>query len=450
LAITCLLAGVGLVAWSIGTSIEKNSGMFLLSGALFLIGFVLLIANYFDNQHRAHSSKILNINGLILKNAGRNKSRSVTSILLLALGAYVILITGANRKTFFEADYNNHSGTGGYLFWAETSIPVPYNLNTTEGRTKMGFNKGDLPKDLKFTQFYSLDGDDASCLNLNQVQKPRILGVNAREFNQRSSFSFSALANKVDKNNPWLSLYNFDKNVVPAVADETVLTWGLKKAIGDTLVYLNENGKKINILIVGALNSSIFQGNLLISDSLFRLNFPSAGGSKIMLLDAPRNEEKQVAETVNNTLVDYGLELIPAKQRLEEFNSVTNTYLSVFMALGGLGMLIGTIGLGLVLLRNIQERRQELALMLALGFTKANLISIIIKENLYLLISGMAIGFLGALFGILPSILSPSFEIPGAFMFVMVLLVFVNGFLWIYFPVKLALKSEIVGVLKEE
>jgi putative ABC transport system permease protein len=451
LAFICMILGIALVIYSIGTSIEKNSGLFLISGALLLIAIVLFISVYFDYLHNKNNSKLLSINGLVLKNAGRNKSRSISSILLLALGSFVIIITGANRRTFFEASESNQSGTGGYLYWAETSIPIPYNLNTSEGQIKMGFSKDDLPKDITFSQFYSLDGDDASCLNLNQVQKPKILGVNAKEFAKRNSFSFASLSEKTDKSNPWLSLYQSkSSNLIPAIADETVLTWGLKKSVGDTLIYLNEKGERINVLIVGALNNSIFQGNLLISDSLFLLNFPSAGGSRIMLLDASKNEKDKIAESLNNILVDYGIELSQTTQRLAEFNSVTNTYLSVFMALGGLGMLIGTIGLGIVLLRNIQERKSELALMLAIGFSRANINSIIIKENLYLLISGLVTGIVAAIFGILPSILSPSFEIPGAFLFSIVILVFINGFLWIYFPVKMAVKADIVGVLKEE
>jgi ABC-type antimicrobial peptide transport system permease subunit len=450
LSFLSILAAILVLIYSIGTSIEKNSGMFLISGALFLVGIVLSISCYFDILIKRQSGNVLSTNKLILKNLGRNKSQSIKSILLLALGAFVIMITGANRKTFFEADYSNQSGTGGYLLWAETSIPVPYNLNTDEGLKKMGFSKGELPQNLKFSQFYSIEGDDASCLNLNQVQKPRILGVNAKEFDQRNSFSFASFHESVNKSNPWLSLYHSDKGVMPAVADQTVLVWGLKKSVGDTLIYLNEKGEKINILIVGALNNSIFQGNLLISDSLFQLNFPSNGGSNFMLLDAPQNEEKQITAAVNNGLIDYGIELSPASQRLAQFNSVTNTYLSVFMALGGLGMLIGTIGLGIVLLRNLQERRSELALMMALGFTKGKLISIIIKENLYLLVSGMFIGIIAAFFGILPSVVSPSFEIPGVFMFVLILLVFANGFLWIYFPVKYAVNANIISTLKEE
>ena len=47
--------------------------------------------------------------------------------------------------------------------------------------------------------------------------------------------------------------------------------------------------------------------------------------------------------------------------RLAAFQEVQNTYLSIFQLLGGLGLLLGTVGLGMVVLRNALERRSELA-----------------------------------------------------------------------------------------
>jgi ABC-type antimicrobial peptide transport system permease subunit len=90
------------------------------------------------------------------------------------------------------------------------------------------------------------------------------------------------------------------------------------------------------------------------------------------------------------------------------------------MALSGLGFLIGTIGLGIVLVRNVQDRKRELALMLAVGYSKRQLFRLVFTENLYLLAAGWGIGMLAALMGILPSLFSPSFDLQGGFTFVVI------------------------------
>jgi ABC-type lipoprotein release transport system permease subunit len=58
---------------------------------------------------------------------------------------------------------------------------------------------------------------------------------------------------------------------------------------------------------------------------------------------------------------------VPTEERLANFHRVENTYLSTFQMLGGLGLILGTLGMAAVLLRNVLERRRELALLRAVG-----------------------------------------------------------------------------------
>ena len=93
---------------------------------------------------------------------------------------------------------------------------------------------------------------------------------------------------------------------------------------------------------------------------------------------------------------------MPTSVRMANFHRVENTYLSTFQALGGLGLLLGTIGLAIVLLRNVLERRKELALLSAVGYNWYHLTWIIIAENLFLLSFGLINGLLSALLSIAP------------------------------------------------
>jgi ABC-type antimicrobial peptide transport system permease subunit len=242
----------------------------------------------------------------------------------------------------------------------------------------------------------------------------------------------------------------YSENIYPAFADQTVIQYGLKKNIGDTLVYVNEMGKTFKLILAGGLNNSIFQGKILISENVFRKQYPSSGGSKIMLIDAPQKKQKIISNILEQSLIDYGIEVTPTSQRLATFNSVENTYLSVFMALSGLGFLIGTIGLGIVLLRSINERKQELALLSSVGYTRKRVFILVYMENFILLASGMFIGVFAAIVGILPSLLSPSFSIQGGFLIFLIGIIFTSGALWIYFPLKFALHSPLIQALRKE
>lgn len=451
LSILFLLVSLGLIVYPVLTSQSGQATLFLISGGFMLAAGTTFMNFLFLHTTRNSGNPLPTFIQLVLKNTGLRRSRSLAIIALMALGTFSIIITGANRRTFRGLEINRKSGTGGFLFWAETAFPIMNDLNSAEGKKMFSLRDEEALKDVRYVQMQHLAGDDASCLNLNQVSQPVILAVDPVLFDKPGAFTFSHLDTSIDHAHPWMALNQTSTpGVINAYADQTVITWGLRKSIGDTLVYRDEAGKPLKLVLKGGLDNSIFQGNLLISDSLFRLYYPSAGGSGFMLVDGPYETRKEIGARLEILFRDHGLMLTPASERLAAFNSVENTYLSVFMLLGGLGIILGTVGLGIIILRNLIERRSEIALYLALGFTRKSVIKLLLAEYLFLLLAGVVTGLISALAGILPSLISPSYQPPGAFMALIVLVILVNGFLWIYLLLRQATKTNNQEALKEE
>ena len=450
-AITGILGSIALVLFSVSGSIENNTSLTLIGGLLFMVGSVSLLSIMMNTNSggKVFPERILDFWHLVIINTGRNKGRNIAVIVLLAIGTFTIIVTGANRLTFSGTENQRKSGTGGYKLWVENTVPLLQNLNTEEGKKHYGLENENVLDNVSFVQFHKLPGDDASCLNLNQVQRPQILGVDPYLFDSLHAFSFTKLL--LESDNPWLELNKeYGSYIIPAIADQTIIQWGIMKSIGDTLVYFNEFGKELKLVLIGGLNSSVFQGNILISKKHFMNNFPGSGGSEVMLVDVPEDNVAEVEGLLTNYLTDYGIEINSASKRLADFYSVTNTYLTIFMILGGLGVILGTLGLGIVLTRNMIERKHEIAIFEALGFKKSQIFKLIFTENLFLLMAGMTIGFLSASIAILPSILSPAFHIPGNFLFILVSIVFISGLIWIYIPVQLILNKPLLENLRKE
>lgn len=451
IALTGISGSIALVLYSVLGSIENSTSLTLTGGLLFIVGCVPLISIMMNKKNSGKDSqkKTLDFWSLAIINTGRNKSRNIAVIALLAIGTFTIIVTGANRLTFSGTENQRKSGTGGYKLWVENTLPLLQNLNTDEGKKHYGLENERILDNVSFVQLNNLPGDDASCLNLNQVQNPQILGINSKVFDSLGAFSFAKLLTESD--NPWLELdKDYGPDIIPAIADQTIIQWGIMKSIGDTLTYVNESGKDIKLVLVGGLKSSVFQGNILISEKHFIVNFPGSSGSNIMLIDVPEVDIDEVESLLNNFLTDYGIEIYSASKRLQDFYSVTNTYLTIFMILGGLGVILGTFGLGIVLMRNMIERKHEIAIFEALGFKKSQIFKLIFTENLFLLIAGIVVGFISATIAILPSILSPAFHIPGSFLFVLILIVFISGLLWIYIPARLVMKNMLIENLRKE
>ena len=125
---------------------------------------------------------------------------------------------------------------------------------------------------------------------------------------------------------------------------------------------------------------------------------PSAHSQK----PARASISSRACAALESALGDYGLDAVPAADRLADLLAVQNTYLATFQSLGGLGLLLGTLGLAVVQLRNVLERRGELALMRSVGFRRRRLSAMVLLESALLLLLGLAVGCTAALVAVLP------------------------------------------------
>ena len=153
---------------------------------------------------------------------------------------------------------------------------------------------------------------------------------------------------------------------------------------------------------------------------------------------------------LEGNLGEYGFSAQETVQKLAGYLSVRNTYISTFETLGGLGLILGTLGLGVVLLRNVVERRRELAIMRASGFSQYSLSLMVIIENGWLLISGLSIGFLSALIALIPNWEHLSSQSPLGPMLYTVLLVFAFGMTASLLAVRVSFRVPLLPVLKTE
>jgi putative ABC transport system permease protein len=202
---------------------------------------------------------------------------------------------------------------------------------------------------------------------------------------------------------------------------------------------------------VAALADSIFQGELLMSDDNFRRVFPDQDGYRFLLIDAPADRAATVAAAIEQGAGDLGADAVPTVERLAEFHAVENTYLSTFKTLGGLGLLVGTIGLAAVLLRNVLERRRELALLGAAGYRRGHIFAMVLAENVLLLGWGLASGALSAAVAIAPVALERGGRLPAAASAVgLVIAVFAGGLLSSLIATRTALGAPLLEGLRSE
>jgi putative ABC transport system permease protein len=181
------------------------------------------------------------------------------------------------------------------------------------------------------------------------------------------------------------------------------MTYVLHKQLGEDIV-MPHGDRQIRLRLVAALSDSIFQGELLMAQQPFLKSFPEREGYQILLVRAGEGQTENVRMALEDGLADLGARVSGTAERLAQFHRVENTYLSTFQTLGGLGLLLGTFGLATVLLRNVLERKKELALLVAVGYRRAHVMTMVVAENALLLIAGLAAGAVSAALAIAPAV----------------------------------------------
>lgn len=387
LLVLCLAVRSGLKARQSPASLHSRSSAWLLtSSSSYLLTSSLY---YFRRQHRL-------------------------SFWTLALGVFIVFAVGLNRP-----DFSHSSGavTGGWQFYGESRIPIQYDLNTPAGRHHLHLD--DLPAEARFLQLPKHTEDEASCLNLNKVETPSVLGMAPEDMK-----TFGIVIHHEQK-----------EDLVPIFVDEEALLWSMMKQVGDTLTYHASDGREVAAVIAGSYPTGIFHGNAIMPMEHFRQLWPDDTGSRILL-----GNNSEIAAPLS----DYGVTLTTTTDRLRLFFEVTDTYLNIFLSLGGLGLLFGLVSLLIVIRKNLTARRDEIRLYHTLGFSSEAVVSILRREQVIVPLMAIAAGAVGC---ILISFLLRwwGFALPGitdsAWITAIVLLLMMLAFTWIIIHISINSKS---------
>jgi ABC-type antimicrobial peptide transport system permease subunit len=170
-----------------------------------------------------------------------------------------------------------------------------------------------------------------------------------------------------------------------------------------------------------------------------------------MLVETAPARAAEVSARLEDALTDVGGDAISTSERLSQFHRVENTYLSTFQTLGGLGLLLGTVGLATVLLRNVLERRRELALLGAVGYRRSHFLMMVAAENSVLLAGGLVAGAACAALAIAPAVIDRGGRLPlttGAAL--LLFAVFAAGLLSSLAATRAATRSPLLQSLRSE
>lgn len=427
------------------------------AGSFFMVGMLLLAGTWFAVRQiliqpprvKSHRQSLMLLASQAIR---RNPIRSSLSIGLLAVASFLIASLGVFRMS------PSRFGYGGFDLIGVSSQPIYENIGSPAARKALIGDEANKVRGALVMPMRMREGDDASCNNLYQPKSPTILGVIPSLQNLVDSvpdyeFAWAATARP---NSPWDALSPYGSGAsnqpIPVILDQNTAMWSLKQGASlGSIIEIELDGNPTYFRVVGLLNNSILQGKLLISEQNFQVLFPKISGYRFFLISSGANgNANEVTSIFESGLSSFGMDVQSSIEVLEKLLGVQNTYISAFQSLGALGLLLGTIGLVAVQLRSVWERRKELALMQAVGFSKLRIGNLLTIETIVLLGLGLAIGVLSAGVALIPFVLQVGPELSLIQPLGMLALIFACGILSAFLAIRFALRLPILASLRSD
>ena len=407
LLITILLTALNFIFF-------HNMVLFIVCGLLWILTWGIFLRYYVCRQSAASISSVFNRTRLMWSSIHASLKQQLLAYWTLSLGVFTVFAVGLNRPDFSQAE----QATGGYQFYVDSRVPIQYDLNNPAVRHKLSLQS--LPDSTLFLSFLRYTQDEASCLNLNQVTTPTVLGVDLQEM---ESFGLTPHSLPLA---PCASIY----------IDEEALMWSLMKSVGDTLFYQNDQGERVPVVIAGMYPTGIFHGNAIMSSEDFRRLWPKESGVEVLLMKSPQPDES--IEILSVAMSEYGLNIQTVEERIKMFFEVTETYLIIFMTLGGLGLLLGIFSLMIIVRKNLAAKSTTIQQYRAMGFSEKLIGHLLLRENLLVPLYAIVVGAIG-------SVISISANVGGAGLTTLLLAFvgFVSICLILYYCIKYMIQQTI-------
>jgi ABC-type antimicrobial peptide transport system permease subunit len=137
-------------------------------------------------------------------------------------------------------------------------------------------------------------------------------------------------------------------------------------------------------------SASTFWGAIIVQRSVVELTFPDSKGQEFFLSLKPGTDAEDFAKDLESTLVQAQADSLD--DIISEFSAINRTFLQMFQGFLALGLLVGIAALGVISLRAVVERRQQIGMLRAIGYQRSMVQLSFLLESGFIALSGIVLG----------------------------------------------------------
>ena len=162
------------------------------------------------------------------------------------------------------------------------------------------------------------------------------------------------------------------------------------------ITLVGQDGTPSEFTVIGLLGTApSFYGALMSIEAAESLGYTAPNRFFLRLPEGA--DVRASANAVESAFSGSGLQVSLPKEELDESRSSINSIFYLVQGFVGLGLLIGISALGVITIRAVVERRQQIGVLRAIGFQQEMIQGVFLLENLFVSGLGTFIGYALAL-----------------------------------------------------
>ncbi len=424
-----------------GVKLEGNMEMMILSG-LFMVSAALMIIMY-------NTSFIL---GTLMKLFGRfqslapvfktaisypmyNRFRTGMTLAMFALIIFTVTLISMMVSLFGGSiDQMTEEQSGGYDLIATTDAEYPMSDLAFRIEESENLSSGDfsavIPLNTAYVMMYPIRENEGT----NQTQQELIaknLGMNFSDFMEQEDSEWYDLVGATDQfflesdfelegwdedaygsyEDVWKAVQNDPDLVI--LDTQRMLEEGeedggghgpfgsrgtFRVMAGDRLILRDITGNARVVEVAGFTKSRLIEGIYIRADVVTDTGagkFASPAASKALLSfddDVSEDEQKEISKKMEQEFLDSGMKTFIVREELESMLGTMTSFMTLMRAFLGLGLIVGIAGLGIITIRSVAERRQQIGMLRAIGFKRSMIQTSFLIESSYIALLGILMG----------------------------------------------------------
>lgn len=159
------------------------------------------------------------------------------------------------------------------------------------------------------------------------------------------------------------------------------------------------SGRTRTVHLIGVIDlgsSANFYG-IFTTPSVLKGVFGASEASRYYVKLVPGADAKAAAKAMESALLERGIQATSLKAEAEDQQQLSRAFFWLMEGFMGLGLFVGTAAVGVVAFRTVVERRQQIGMLRAIGYTRGTVMLSFILESSFVALLGVVSGVVLAL-----------------------------------------------------